>query len=167
MSTSGRSQSDEDLLSIELGPAETSVSYLSSLLRVVQAALREVARGSDELRPLFDRTAQPMLVVSRVRANGGLRLFLTFTDPGESRPMGDLSARTFDAFLDNLGAFVKELPQPSLWGGASRRRAPRSNQSALAIRMDQVYQELRRSPRATLGFRGRTIEIEGDRMVIS
>lgn len=73
----------------------------------------------------------------------------------------------FDAFLDRLADFVRGLPQPGLWGGASRRSAPRSFESDVDRRMDQLYRELRRSPMVTLRFREKTIEIEGDRMEIS
>ena len=42
MSRESRSGVDEGMLTVQLDPSDLSVSYLSSLLRVVQAALREV-----------------------------------------------------------------------------------------------------------------------------
>lgn len=153
-------------LAIRLHLDRVHVSYVSALLRVVQAALREVAQSDDEARQRFDRRPQPVLLLTSVATDGGLTLGFAFADPLDSRPLEDLSARTFSGFLEQFSGFVKSLPQPSLWGGAARRPSGRPHESDLAMRMDQVYGELRRSPRATLSFGGRTIEIEGDRMEI-
>ena len=166
MSSGSQSEPIQDLLCVQLHPAEIPVSYLSSLLRVVQAALREVARANEETRPAFDRNPQPLLILSRVETEDDLTLYFTFADPDHSTPLEQLSSQTFDAFLDRFGEFIKGLPQPGLWGGAARRPSQHSMESPLGGRMDQVYQELRRSPRATLRFRDRTIEVEGARMEI-
>ena len=143
-----------------------TVSYLSSLLRVVQAAVREVARGSQNTRQMLDANPQPQLVLSRVSADAGLTLFLTFAHPIDSTPLDQLSAQTFESFLRGFGEFVRGLPQPSLWGGAAPRPSQGATESELERRLDQVYRELRRSHRATMSFGGRTVEIEGERMEI-
>ena len=143
-----------------------TVSYLSSLLRVVQAAIREVARGSQNTRQMLDDSPQPQLVLSKVAADAGLTLFFTFAHPIDSTPLDELSAQTFEAFLRGFGEFVRGLPQPSLWGGAAPRPSQGAPESELERRLDQVYRELRRSRRATMGFGGRTVEIEGERMEI-
>ena len=154
-------------LGVELHRGYVPVSYLSSLLRVLQAALREMAMNDDGARELFDRSPQPVLALPRIVVEETLTLHLVFIDPIAGAPMEELSVHTFDAFLDRLGEYVKSLPQPGLWGGASRRTPGRPIESKVSRRMDQVYDELRRSPKAVLRFRARYIEIEGDRMEIA
>ena len=157
---------DVDHLTVELRPGSVPVSFLSSLLRVLQAALREVARSDEGTRGQFDQRPQPILVLSKLVADGELGLSLVFVNPVDSTPIGPLSDRTFVAFLDRFSEFVKGLPQPGLWGGAARRPAPGHFESELDRRLDQLYREVRRSTKATLMFKNRTIEIEGDRMEI-
>ena len=151
-------------LTIQLDNINVPVSYLSSLLRIVQAALREVARSEEGPRRQFERRPQPILLLSMLPAAGDLTLHFTFADPIDSTRLQELSAQTFAALLDRFGDFVRGLPQPSLWGGAARRPNTRPFESELVRRMDQLHRELRRSPRATIRHKGRTIQIEGDRM---
>ena len=167
MSPDSPSESDQDSLSIELAQGVLPVSYLSSLLRVVQAGVREVARSDEGTRRQFGRQPQPMLVLSSLDSNGGLTLNLAFSDPLGEIQVAELSSRTFNLFLDRLSEFVRDLPQPGLWGGAALRAPQTPFGSEVSRRMDQVYRELRRSSKATLRFQDRSIEIEGDRMEIS
>lgn len=167
MSGESRNGPNLGVLTIRLQPSNLSVSYLSSLLRVVQAAVREVARSDDGTRPIFDRNPQPILELSRLETDDGLTLYFTFTDPQDGTSLNELSSQAFDALLDRFGEFVRGLPQPGLWGGAANRSAQRPFEDELTRRMDQLYREMRRSPRATMRAQGRTIEIEGDRMEIA
>ena len=157
---------DHYALEIELQRGNVPVSYMSSLLRVMQAALRQVALTNNGTREQFDRRPQPVLVISRLSADDTLSLELVFIDPLEGSPMHELSNQTFGAFLDGLATFVSSLPQPGLWGGPAHRSPQHPFESEVARRMHQVYSELRRTPRAVLRFQGRSIEIEGDRMEI-
>jgi hypothetical protein len=159
-------QVGEGVLAVRLSSGPVPVSYLSSLLRVVQAALREVALNTDGPRQQFERRPQPLLAVSRADGDGGLTVQLAFADPLDSRLLTELSSETFGAFFDRLGEYVRGLPQPTLFGGA-RTGPDRPFDSELMRRMDQVYRELRRAPKAALMFGGRTIEVEGDRMEIT
>jgi len=160
--------SNQSTLSIQLHQEKTTVSYLSSLLRVLQAAIREVARGNDITRQMLDESPQPQLILSKMGVDEGLTLFLTFALPLDSTPLDELSSQTFDSFLRSFAEFVKRLPQPSLWGGAApgMSHGGLDLESQLDRRLDQVYRELRRSNSTTVNFGGRTIEIEGDRMEI-
>ena len=167
MSNQSDIETDRFSLGIELKRDNVTVSYLSSLLRVLQAALREVALDHSGAREHFDRSPQPVLVLPRISVEETLTLHLVFIDPIAATPMEELSVHTFDAFLDRLGEYVTSLPQPGLWGGASRRSPGRPFESEVSRRMDQVYDELRRAPKAVLRFRARYIEIEGDRMEIA
>ena len=154
-------------LTVELYRPSIPVSYLSSLLRVLQAALREVALTDARTREQFQSRPQSVLVVPRVVKGDTLGLSFAFVHPIDGTAMVSLSAATFDSFLDHLGKFVAGLPQPGLWGGAARRSPQEPFESQLDLRMDQVYAELRRTTKVVLKFRKRYLEIEGDQMVIS
>ena len=153
------------VLSIEIAEGSVSVSYMSSLLRVVQAALREVALNTEGAREHFESRPQPLLAMPALAGGDSITMSFVFVDPQDDSPMETLSAATFDSFLDRLQAYVTSLPQPSLWGGASRR-PPRDADSEVDRRMDQVYAELRRAAKVTLRLRGRSLEFEGDRLEI-
>jgi hypothetical protein len=167
MSNQSDTEVDKFSLGVEVQRGYVPVSYLSSLLRVLQAALREVALNHSRAREDFDRSPQPVLALPRIAVEETLTLHLVFIDPIAATPMEELCVHTFDAFLDRLGEYVTSLPQPGLWGGASRRSPGRPFESEVSRRMDQVYDELRRAPKAVLKFRDRYIEIEGDRMEIA
>ncbi len=153
------------VLSIEIAEGSVSVSYMSSLLRVVQAALREVALNTDGARQHFEGRPQPLLAMPAFAGGDSIAMSFVFVDPQDGSPMEPLSAATFDSFLGRLQAYVTSLPQPSLWGGASRR-PPRAPDSEVDRRMDQVYTELRRAARVTLRHGGRSLEFEGARLGI-
>ena len=158
---------ERHILAVRLDNENVPVSYMSSLLRVVQAVLREVARSVEGPGSRFVQSPQPILVLSRLSTDGDLVLSFTFVDPLDYAPLEDLSDDTFAALLDRFAEFVRGLPQPSLWGGAAPRPSGRPYESELARRMAQLHRELRRSPRAILAHRTRTLEIEGDRMELS
>ena len=166
MADDGGNIPDQDLLSISIESRRVPVSYLSSLLRVVQVALREVASTDDETLRRFSERPQPVLLLSNVTGGGDLTLRFVFVDPADSKLLLELSSRVFSALLDRFSGFVKALPQPSLWGGAARRPTARPFESELAMRMDQLYREFRRSSRVTMSFRTRTIRVEGEHMEV-
>ena len=165
MTSKSRPQKEENLLEIAIDHDYLPVSSLSSLLRVVQAALREEARSNDDTRESFLQQRQPLLIVSTATRQGELSLRFSFTDPSDSAPLSQLSARTFGAFMDELSRLLKTLPQRGLWGeagGVPRRQY----ESEVARRVDQVRMELQRFPKARLSFNRRTILFEGGRMAI-
>ena len=155
----------KQVLTIEIAQASVSVSYMSSLLRVVQAALREVALDTAGAREHFDSRPQPLLAMPAPAGGDSIALSFVFVDPQDGSPMDELSAPTFGSFLDRLQAHVANLPQPSLFGGASRRPT-REGDTEVDRRMDQVYAELRRASRVTLRHGGRSLSIEGDRLEV-
>ena len=154
-----------DVLSIEIAQATVSVSYMSSLLRVVQAALREVALDTAGSREHFESRPQPLLAMPAPAGGDSIALSFVFVDPQDGSPMDELSAATFGSFLDRLQSYVTSLPQPSLFGGASRRPT-READTEVERRMDQVYAELRRASMVTLRHGGRSLGIEGDRLEV-
>jgi len=153
------------VLAIEIAQATVSVSYMSSLLRVVQAALREVALDTGGAREYFEGRPQPLLAMPAPAGGDSIAMSFVFVDPQDGSPMDGLSAATFGSFLDRLQAYVTSLPQPSLFGGASRRPT-REAGTEVERRMDQVYAELRRASRVTLRHGGRSLAIEGDRLEV-
>ena len=165
--TSETTDSQRDVLEVRVLNGNVPVSYMSSLLRVVQAALREVARNVDGPRQRFEQSPQPVLVLSRLGAGSDLVLGFSFVDPIDDTPLEDLSDQTFGALLSSFAEFVRGLPQPGLWGGAARRPPSSPLESDLAKRMDQLHRELLRSPRAVLAHRDRSIVVEGNLMEFS
>ena len=166
MTTESRPDTDAYLLEISVDSRHLPVSYLSSLLRVVQAALREVARRADDTRDLFAKQPQPVLHLT-VRPNEEeLTLHFSFADPVDSAPLPQLSKSAFNAFVDQFSELLKGLPQRSLWGESiGGARAGRFD-SEVYRRLDQVRREMRRFPKARLTFGRQTISFEGDRMEI-
>ena len=159
-------QSDpQDHLVLSLDSNRLAVSYLSSLLRLVQAAVREVARLNDDTRAPFDEQTQPVLILTDISTEGDLSASLVFVDGIDYQPMSKLSARVFDVFMDRFGDFLKTLPQPGLWGRSPRGSVPID--SDVARRMNQLRAEMRRHSRVGLSLGERSVLIEGDRVEIS
>ena len=167
MSTQEPGHPELDILEIALDSAKLPVSSLSSLLRVVQAAVREVARSGDETRGSFAQPSPPMLQLSATVIGEELVLRLAFADPRESSPMPGLSERIFGMFMEQFGQLIKGLPQRGLWGEAfgGAQRGP--HESDAARRLGELRKELRRFPRARLRCGTRNIRFEGDRMEIA
>ncbi len=140
------------------------VSNLSSILRVLQATLREVARNTEETRERFASQPQPVLQLSISAAGGDMVMEFHFADPSDSAAMTQLSERAFAEFVDRLAQFIKRLPQRGLWGESLAGSQTRSYESELDRRLDELRMELRRLPRAKLTFDRQTISIEGDRV---
>ena len=167
MTTESRSQTDAHLLEIAVDSRHLPVSYLSSLLRVVQAALREVARRADDTRDLFEQQPQPVLHLAVGHMEEELTLHFSFADPVDSSPLPQLSSVAFNAFVDQFTELLKGLPQRGLWGeSVGGARAGRYD-SEVYRRLDQVRLEMRRFSKARLSFGRQTISFEGDRMEIN
>lgn len=162
MSTEGASRP----LLIELDSRGLRVSYVSSMLRVVQAAIREVARGIEEFRPLFEQSRSPPLLLSAEVAEGKLSLSVSFAEPGDSAPMPDLSARAFELFMERFVRLLEDTTQLGLWGQLVRGAGPRQFDSEVDRRLSELRTELRHFGSARVSFGGRTITFDGDRMQI-
>ena len=153
--------------SLELDCYRLPVSNVSSLLRVLQAALREVARSEDTIRQLFSQRPHPVLHLSTHVNERDLVLRFTFVDPVDSSPLQQLSFSAFSTFVDEFSRFLKTLPQPGLWGDSAGGGPRRRYDSDVARRLDQVRLELRRLSRASLKFNHHTISFEGDQLEIA
>ncbi len=160
-------KADSQGLEITLDSWDLPVSGLSSMLRVVQAALREIAHAGESTRERFSHNPQPTLHLSARTEEGNLILRLTFLDPVEPESAQDFSATTSRAFIAALGDLIKSAPQRDLWGEAVGGPNGRELRTDLDRRLDQVRRELRRLPRARLSCGKETIAFEGGRVELA
>ena len=163
MTTEDASGRVELRLVLDDGPL--GVSAMSSLLRVVQAAVRESARADSAARGLFEEPIAPSLYVTFSAGEGGsseLRFY--FEMPDGSDLAAEAASNAFAAFITDLADRVKGLQQPGLWGGAVGGARRLEAESDVARRMGEVYAELRRLPRSVLSFGGREICVDGERV---
>ena len=167
MSDSKNRQTEPGKLQIELNSDDLQVSYVSSMLRVLQAAVRDIARGvDDDAHALFESQPQPVLLLSTDVDGGNLYLNIYFADPSRSTPMVELSTQSFGPFMVKFGNLLKLLPQPGLWGRMARRSGPSSIETDTDRRLDELRVELRHFSRATLRFGRRSISFDGDQLEI-
>ncbi len=166
MTTDGEGQTDYRL-TLALDAASLPVSYVSSTLRVIQAALRDFARGVEGGESLFGGQPQPVLLLDAVSLDGTeMVLELYFADPVDDTPMPDLSARAFEAFMVGFGKLLKRLPQRDLWGTmSSGSGAPRS-ETETDRRLNELRTELRHFGGAVLRQGRRSIRFDGDQLEI-
>ena len=155
-----------DTLEILFEPNLLLVSALSSLLRVVQAGLREVARLHEDTREAFLQQPHPILLMSSESGDDSLTVRFTFADGQYSQPIPELSSRVFHVFINKYGNFLKTLPQPGFWKDSVTGGQQESYASEVERRMDQIRVEMRRFPKVRLSFHDRAILIEGNRMDI-
>ena len=143
------------------------VSYLSRTLRVLQAAVREAARGAGDDGALFEGKPSPSLLLdAETTADGKLTFALYFADPTTDAPMPELSSRAFAPFMSAFGDALKRMPQRGLWGRMARRSEPPRFRSESDRRLDELRVELRHFPNATLRHGARRITFDGDQMAI-
>ncbi len=155
-------------LTLALDATSLPVSYVSSTLRVIQAALRDFARGVEGGESLFGGQPQPVLLLDAVTSDGPALVFqLYFADPDDDAPMPELSARAFDAFIIGFGKLLKRMPQRDLWGTMSSGSSAPRFESETDRRLNELRTELRRFGRAVLRRGGRSITFDGDQLEIA
>lgn len=155
-----------DALEMRLDSNNLPVSNLSSLLRVLQAATREVGLNSAGTRQVFSQQAQPTLLVSTDTSGEGVVMRFRFADPVTSVSMDEVSRLAFDSFMVQFSDYLKGLPQKGLWGHSASGSQRQRLDSVVSRRMNQLRLELRRFQKVGLRFGGRAVLIEGDRMEI-
>ena len=143
------------------------VSYVSRTLRVIQAAVREVARGVEDGSAMFERQPQPALLLDvSVPNDSEIEFSLYFADPADDTPMPELSTRAFEPFMEEFGEVLKQMPQRGLWGRMARQSGSHRVHSEVARRLDELRVELRHFRKAVLMHRARSITFDGDQMEI-
>ena len=142
------------------------VSHVSSTLRVIQAAVREVARGVEQSSPLFEGRGQPLLLVdASASADSGLTMSFYFADSNDA-PMRELSEQVLGAFMDEFARVLASRSQLGLWGRTARGSGPTGLESDIALRLDELKVLLRRFGNASLSLGDRSITFDGDTLVI-
>ena len=144
---------------IEIQPTPVPVSYLSSLLRIIQAAVRETAFSSNHIDP--SESHQPILLASLSEEDTKLLIEFSFTDPKTTEHLDILSKSIFQEFFHNFGEHIKTLPQPSLWGPKSSIETKKTVPSVLEKRLSEVYREMKRISKSKITVNSKSVSIEG------
>ena len=143
------------------------VSYVSRTLRVIQAAVREVAKGVEEGGAMFEGQPQPSLLLDITIPNETeIEFSLYFADPADDTPMPELSSRAFEPFMEEFGELLKQMPQRGLWGRMARQTGSHRLLTEASRRLDELRVELRHFRKAVLVHRSRSITFDGDQMEI-
>ena len=143
------------------------VSYVSRTLRVIQAAVREVAKGVEEGGAMFEGQPQPSLLLDITIPNETeIEFSLYFADPADDTPMPELSTRAFEPFMEEFGELLKQMPQRGLWGRMARQTGSHRLLTEASRRLDELRVELRHFRKAVLVHRSRSITFDGDQMEI-
>ncbi len=139
---------------------------MSSLLRVMQAALRESARGTPEGTGPFAGKPEPILMVTADAGGDGKELLLTFAfaDAATRRPIDALSKAGFASFFDAVEFLLKSQPRRTFWGGPTRLS---STGDETADRVALAWQELSRLSNVSLELGDRRIEASESSIEIS
>ena len=142
------------------------VSHVSSTLRVIQAAVREVARSIDEISSVFEGESQPVLLVDTSTSAGhGLTLSFYFADSKDA-PMPELSEQVFGVFMDEFTKVLASRSQLGLWGRMPLGSGSSGLESDMARRLDNLKMFLRRFGHASLRLGDRSITFDGDTLLI-
>ena len=158
------SESTEYCLLLTVRSDGLRVSHVSSTLRVIQAAVREVARGVDQSSPLFEGRSQPILLVdASASADSGFTLSFYFADSDDA-PMMELSEQVLGAFMDEFARVLASRSQLGLWGRTARVSGPAGLESDIALRLDDLKVLLRRFGSVSLSLGERSITFDGDRL---
>ena len=165
--TSDHMGQTDSRITLVLDAESLPVSYVSSTLRVIQAALRDFARSVEGGEALFGGQPQPVLLLDAVTSDAPDLVFeLYFADPDDDTPMPELSAQAFEAFIVNFGKMLKRMPQRDLWGVMSSGSGAPRFESESERRLNELRTELRHFGRAILRHGARSITFDGDQLEI-
>jgi hypothetical protein len=164
MSTEDNQYKTEHKLNMCIYEKNLSVSYISSLLRTLQAAIREIAISDVDVQNFFNEEKKPALVISNLAFQDAFELEMIFIDGVERKFNENLSRYVFDKFVVEFISFVRTLPQPGLWGDASSKSWDSKTKSDVEIRMYQIYRELKRCTKVIIKSGAKKIEIDGERL---
>jgi len=103
-------------LTIKLPIESVPVSYLSNLLRVVQAALRETASSTDDTLSTMSTNPAPLLFSSLDCYKGVTTISMYFGDANDNGLIEKFTKLVVNRFLEGLNEFLNGNAQSSLWG---------------------------------------------------
>ncbi len=165
--TSDSARQTDYRLTLVVDARTLPVSYVSSTLRVMQAALRDFARSVEGGESLFGGQPQPVLLLDAIASDKSeIVLELYFADPTDDTPMPDLSAQAFEVFIVSFGKMLKRMPQRDLWGVRSSGSGTPRFETETDRRLNELRAELRHFRRAVLRYGSRSITFDGDQLEI-
>lgn len=153
--------SNEFALSVRIRASSLHVSTLSSLLRTLQAAVRDAAQGSEAGKRMLAAQPAPVLAVDTAAAAGGpVTLSFRFTD-ADGGTLHELNGAAFGAFMSGLEAALKVSPQRAMWGRPVR---PLVRSAAESERLRLFLEDLVRLGDVTISAGRRQIVIAEGRV---
>ena len=143
-------------LTIKLPIESVPVSYLSNLLRVVQAALRETASSTDDTLSTMSTNPAPLLFSSFDRHNGITTVLMYFGGANDNKLIEKFTKLVVHRFLEGLNEFLNGNAQSSLWGyTVSEQRASYGKDSD--VRYAQVTKVMKKLSASSLSSDSRCI----------
>ena len=137
------------------------VSYASNLLRVIQAAIRELAQSSNQTNQLLSERPPPVLssIITFSDNESFIKLFFTRSDLQHDLPV--LTEEIGKMFLNSFREFLSGNSQSSLFGfNVPESRSQQD--SSLHKRYSQVSGLLKRYPGTSLSHAGVSIKFTED-----
>ena len=137
------------------------VSYASNLLRVIQAAIRELAQSSNQTNQLLSERPPPVLssIITLSDDESVIKLFFTRSDLQHDLPV--LTEEIGKMFLNSFREFLSGNSQSSLFGfNVPESRSQQD--SSLHKRYSQVSGLLKRYPGTSLSHAGVSIKFTED-----
>ena len=137
------------------------VSYASNLLRVIQAAIRELAQSSSQTNQLLSERPPPVLssIITFSDDESVIKLFFTRSDLQHDLPI--LTEEIGKMFLNSFREFLSGNSQSSLFGfNVPESRSQQD--SSLHKRYSQVSGLLKRYPGTSLSHAGVSIKFTED-----
>ena len=166
--TEGKSTTVEPLC-LSLTYQLLTASSLSSFLRTLQAALREVGRHLPRVGQTFRETGGPRLVLTRIQGHTTLECELLFAAPSDRSLLAEVSHHVFQSFMAALISMVRGSTQRTLFGNQVRHPLRKAGPFPPEVmsRIGQVERELGRFARATMSYGGYRVEIDSGMVTIT
>ena len=161
MLSNNNDQKEVHCIELMLPVESFAVSYFSNLLRIIQVAIRELARTFESTYGISHENLQSVLHFTPVSKNGELILQFSFLHPEGGIGMEKFTSGIATVFFDELLTYLRGNAQTDLWGNIS----PVENHAlsdSMKIRFDRVRKELRRIPGASISVNNRTIVFSED-----
>ena len=160
------SDSSDHRLLLTVRAHNLRVSHVSSTLRVIQAAVREIARTVDQSSSHFEGTSQPILLVDTSASTESCFTLSFYFADSDDAPIRDLSEQVLGAFMDEFARVLASRSQLGLWGRTARGSGSGELESDIARRLDDLKVLLRRFGTASLKLGDRSITFDGDTLAI-
>ena len=162
------SNDENSTLSLCLRGAAQPVSAVSSILRTLQAAIRDAAHTRPEVLAALQTRPLPILLVSPTSLSKSDRVIafnLCFSDPNTQTPVAEISIAVFRSFMDAMDLAIKTMPQRTLWGHAVR--LPGTTGASPSRRIAALLAELVRFRHANIKFDNRQVTAHNGSLEIS